>query len=56
MLKIEHSFLIPGSTGSAEEMLREAADFEGACAAEQYNFDPVATELLKEAKAKAAGR
>ena len=56
MLKANNSYLIPGTMGTAEDMLRQAADFESACAVEQYNFDPVATELLKEAKAKAAGR
>lgn len=32
------------------------ADFENACAVEAYDFDPIATGLLKEAKAKKAGK
>lgn len=38
-----------------EQNLTDMARFETAAAVEENGFAPVATELLKEAKAKAAG-
>lgn len=38
-----------------EQYLTDMARFETAAAVEENGFAPVATELLKEAKAKAAG-
>lgn len=34
----------------------KAAPFENACGTERYDFDPIATGLLKEARAKAEGK
>lgn len=38
-----------------DEYPKLLAAFESMCGLEAYQFDPIATELLKESKAKAAG-